>query len=113
MREQYKDLFIKTKETGSIIFKVKLAKGERADLTGWTSHFVVKKDKDAADTSAVLNVTNSTWEEGKEDIIPVAFTQSFTDRAPAQFYYSLFLTKDSDLTYLSEGNLFLEQGGSK
>lgn len=113
MREQYKDLFVKTKETGSIIFKVKLPKGAPADLTGWTSHFIVKKDKETLDANAVLNVTNSTWEEGAKDIIPVAFTQSFTNSAPAKFYYSLFITKDSDLTYLSEGNLYLEQGGSK
>lgn len=113
MREQYKDLFIKTKETGTITFKVKLAKGCPADLTGWTSHFVVKKDKQTADTEAVLNITNSTWEEGKEDTISIDITQAFTDRTPEKFFYSLFITQDSDLIYLSEGNLFVEQGGSK
>ncbi len=113
MRENYKDLFIKTKETGTITFKVKLANGAPADLTSWTSHFVVKKDKNTADTSAVLNVTNSTWAEGQEDTISIDIAQTFSDRTPEKFFYSLFITQDSDLIYLSEGNLFVEQGGSK
>lgn len=113
MREQYKDLFVKTKETGSIVFKVKLAKGCPADLTDWTWHFIVKKDKETLDANAVLNETNSTYEEGKEDTITISLAQSFTSRAPETFFYCLFLTQDSDLIYLQEGRLVLEQGGSK
>lgn len=113
MRVEGSSLFLKSKETGSLAFKVKLANGEPADLTGWTSHFIVKKDKNTQDINAVLNLTNSIWEEGKEDIIPVAFQQSFTERAPEKFFYCLFLTKDSDLIYLKEGELIVEQGGSK
>ena len=113
MRKQGYDLFIKTKETGSLKFKVKLADGTPADFTGWTSNFVVKKDKNTPNTQALVAIANSVWEEGAKDTITVSFTQSFTNRAPEKFYYCLFMTKNSDLFYLAEGDLMLEQGGSK
>ena len=46
MRKQGNDFIVETKETGGIIFKVRLASGVPADLTGVTAKFIVKANKE-------------------------------------------------------------------
>ena len=117
MRKQGNDFIVETKETGSIIFKVRLASGVPADLTGVTAKFLVKANKETPDANAIFTYTQSEF-EGDKDTIVVPLEQSFTDREPERFYYSVFLTytredETQDLVYLQEGRFIFERGGSK
>ena len=117
MRKQGNDFIVETKETGSIVFKVRLASGVPADLTGLTATFLVKNNKETEDTNAVFTYTQSDFGTNK-DTITIPMTQSFTNRDPERFYYSLFLVynradESQDLVYLQEGRFIFERGGSK
>lgn len=117
MRKQGNDFIVETKETGAIIFKVRLASGVPADLTGVSAKFIVKANKETLDTNAIFTYTQSEF-DGDKDTITIPLTQSFTNREPEKFYYSLFLVhtrEDSteDLVYLQEGRFTFERGGSK
>lgn len=117
MRKQGNDFIVETKETGGIIFKVKLASGVPADLTGVTAKFIVKANKETPDANAVFTYTQTVFEDDK-DTITVPITQAFTNRDPERFYYCVFLEHDredetKDLVYLQEGRFIFERGGSK
>lgn len=117
MRKQGNDFIVETKETGSIIFKVRLQSGVPADLTGLTAQFIVKTNKETLDSNAIFSYTQSEF-VGDKDTITVPLNQSFTNRDPERFYYSLFLThtrvdESQDLVYLQEGRFIFERGGSK
>ena len=117
MRKQGNDFIVETKETGGIIFKVRLASGVPADLTGVTAKFIVKANKETLDNDAVFTYTQSEF-DGDKDTITIPLTQEFTNREPDRFYYSLFLIHvrgdgTQDLVYLQEGRFIFERGGSK
>lgn len=117
MRKQGNDFIVETKETGGIIFKVRLASGVPADLTGVTAKFIVKANKETLDNDAVFTYTKSEF-DGDKDTITIPLTQEFTNREPDRFYYSLFLIhvredETQDLVYLQEGRFIFERGGSK
>ena len=62
MRKQGNDFIVETKETGGIIFKVRLASGVPADLTGVTAKFIVKANKETLDNDAVFTYTQSEFD---------------------------------------------------
>lgn len=110
MRLQGNDFYVSSKETGTVVFSVTLTKGTPADLSGWTAHFLIKKDKRDEDEEAVFKNEQSGTAESK---ITVELNQEVTDRTPGKLYYVLFLTKEDFLIYLKEGNFIITQGGSK
>lgn len=103
------NFIMQTRETGTITFTINLASGEAADLTGWTANFLVKNKETDLDSAALFTATQSEWDNNQ---FVVSVPQSFTSRPPDTFYYTVFLTQNTDLIYLQEGKFILEQGGS-
>ncbi len=78
-------------------------------LDGYEIKFIVKKEKDAPDATAVL-AQDLTLEEAGANTVSVALSAQFTSREPDTFFYGVRLIKDGVVQTVLEGNLTIEQG---
>lgn len=107
------EIILETYETGTITFNVSLQDGKPADLTGWVPVLVIKADREAEDTDAVLSQELAA-ECGR---IVFDIPQTLTATEPCSLFYCLSIRKETGaaaenkLIYLAEGRLTITRGG--
>ncbi|HJD19481.1 MAG TPA: hypothetical protein IAB21_03375 [Candidatus Avelusimicrobium excrementipullorum] len=95
-------------DTGYLIFRF-FERCKPFALDGYTVKFIIKKEKDAPDSTAIL-AQDLTVEEAGGNTVSVALSAQFTDRTPDTFFYGVRLIKDGVVQTALEGNFTVEQG---
>lgn len=78
------------------------------DLEGAVVRFIIKKNKEDADSTAILDVSLNP-QEG-DSFVLVEIPESVTNREPEVFIYGVRLTKGTAVHTVLEGNFEIEQG---
>lgn len=78
------------------------------DLEGAVVRFIIKKNKEDADSTAILDVSLNP-QEG-DSFVLVEITESVTNREPEVFIYGVRLIKGTAVHTVLEGNFEIEQG---
>ena len=78
------------------------------DLEGAVVRFIIKKNKEDADSTAILDVSLN-QQEG-DSFVLVEIPESVTNREPETFIYGVRLIKGTAVHTVLEGNFTIEQG---
>lgn len=76
----------------NINFNVKNPDGTPFDLSGYKAQFIVKKDKDKSDDTAIYNSINEVICEG--NVAKVTVRESWSSQKADGYYYALRLLKE-------------------
>lgn len=79
------------------------------DLEGAEVRFIIKKAKEDADSTAILDVSLNPQAKG-DSFVLVEIPESVTNREPEVFIYGVRLTKGTAVHTVLEGNFAIEQG---
>lgn len=79
------------------------------ELDGYTVRFIIKKNKEDADSTAILDVSLNPQAVG-DSFVSVEIPQTVTNREPEVFIYGVRLTKGTAVHTVLEGNFEIEQG---
>lgn len=102
------DISITKGDNGVIVFNFK-DKCKPFNLDGYTVKFIIKKEKEAPDDTAILS-QDLVSQQAKGNSVLVQLTNQFTNREPETFYYGVRIVTSDIVQTVLEGNFSIVQG---